>query len=684
MSIKKIHCDFETFSEADIRDVGAYRYAADPTTTVLCCAFSFEEGEPVIWHPGLDEIDLMEVEPFFDALRDPEVLVMAHNCMFEFAVMQFHSMKIWSIPCPDVSRMRCTMSLARRASLPGKLEKLAEVLDLGQQKDARGKSLLRKFSMMQPPKKPTKAHPQGLPARRIRPEDEPEAFKELLDYCVQDVVVEKLVAKKLAYFDEPINNANYTLDQKINARGVPVNLAALRHAQKLIDEETEIVSQKFRELTGFEVTQNAVLLKRVNSHGEQFENLQAETIDSYLEDCEGVPDGNVSDVVKALRLKQSIAYASIKKVKTMLECAGPHDARIRGLHNHHGATTGRWTHSLVQPGNFKRPTIKHSEDAYREICEGVSREMLECCYGPVLEVISSSIRHFIHDHPRNIYDGDYAAVEARVVNWLAGQEDALERFRAYDLAPKGSDLKNSLDPYRIMASEVYGIPVCEVQKFPHRFVGKGVELGAGFMLSPAGFRRQCLEQAKYDLPEGQEHHAIGTWRKSHHKVVKWWKQLDDAGKAAILHPGKVYPAGKVSFCYKEIEGTKFLLMKLPSGRKLAYPRPRIVPGKFEGTTQIEYFGNIKGVVWGACRLWPGAMANNATQGTANDVMFAGAHNCEREGYQIFSVVHDQGLAYKGEGQTALRYLELLTTMPPWAAGLPLASDGGEAPFYSKD
>jgi len=680
--MRKMHMDFEVFSEVDLRDVGAARYAFDPSTEILCCAFAFDEEEPVVWHAGLDEIDEMMVEPYFAALRDPDVLLFAHNAGFESFVCQALLQKTWGIPAPDLSRWRCTMSMARRAALPAKLEKLAEVLELGEQKDARGKLLIKKFCMMQPAKKPSKKNPNGVPVRRILPQEEPEAFKELLAYCAQDIRTEREVSRKLAYFNDPINNANYTLDQKINARGVPVNLAALRHAQKLIDEETAIVSAQFRELCGFEVTQNARLLEWCNERGERFENLQAETIDSFLEKYE---DNTFPDVVvRALRLKQSIAYASIKKVRTMLECAGPHDARIRGLHNHHGATTGRWTHSLVQPGNFKRPTIKHSEDAYRDICAGMDRGMLECCYGPVLEVISSSIRHFIHDHPRNIYDGDYAAVEARVVNWLAGQEDALARFRAYDLAPKDSELKKSLDPYRIMASEVYGIPVSEVQKFPHRFVGKGVELGAGFMLSPGGFRRQCLEQAKYDLPEGKEHHAIGTWRKKHKKVVAWWKALDEAGKNAILHPGKVYPAGKVSFCCKEIEGLKFLLMRLPSGRKLAYPRPKIVPGKFEGTTQIEYFGNIKGVVWGSCRLWPGAMANNATQGTANDVMFAGAHNCEREGYQIFSVVHDQGLAFKGENQTAERFLELLTEMPDWAEGLPLASDGGEAPFYSKD
>lgn len=712
MSIRKLHLDFETHSSCNIRDVGAYRYAFDPSTEILCAAMAFDDEEPVIWHAGLDEIDLMVVEPYFAALADPSVLIYAHNAMFESAICQALIQRTWGIPVPDLSRFRCTMSLARRASLPGKLEKLAEVLNLGNQKDARGKTLLRKFSMMQPPKKPTKAHPQGLPERRIRPEDDPSAFAELLQYCLQDVRTEQEVARKLAYFDEPINNANYVLDQRINARGVPVNLTALRHAQKLIDEETAIVSAKFRELTGFEVTQNAVLLKWVNENGYSFENLQAETVDTFLEEkeksicarcngagvtntdadieCEGFlscPDcGGTSDeldvVVKALKLKQSIAYASIKKVKTMLECAGPHDARIRGLLNHHGAGTGRWTASLVQPQNFKRPTIKDSEGAYYEICEGVSREMLDCCYGSVLEVISSVVRHFFQDEPNPILQGDYAAIEARIVCWLAGQEDALDRFRAYDRA-KG-DEKKALDPYRVMASDVYRIPVSKVEPFPHRFVGKGLVLGAGFKLSAVGFQRQCMDQAKYEISDEDSEHAINTWRRKHKKVVSWWGDLDDASKSALLHRGRVFQAGKVGFCCKEIEGTLFLLMKLPSGRKIAYPKPKIVPGKFEGTTQIEYFGQIpKTQQWGTCRLWAGVLANNATQGVDADVMFVGAHNCEREGYQIFNVVHDEAHAYKREGQTGKRFVELMKEMPEWTKGLPVAAEGGEAPFYRK-
>jgi len=280
------------------------------------------------------------------------------------------------------------------------------VLGLQAKKDNRGKALIKKFSVMQSAKKPTKKFPEGQPPRRIRPEDDPEAFAEFCAYCAQDVRVEQEVARKLAYFDEPINNANYSLDAIINARGVPVNLKALRHAQKLIDEETELVSARFRELTGFEITQNAVFLKWLNAGGCILENLQAETIETYLEE-NYFPTIFEPSTIAALRMKQTLAYASIKKVATMLACAGPHDNRVRGLLNHHGATTGRWTASLVQFQNMRRTVAlfrkdgkevkSWSEDAYRMICNECSREELELVYGPVLEVIANCIRHFVHD-----------------------------------------------------------------------------------------------------------------------------------------------------------------------------------------------------------------------------------------------------------------------------------------------
>jgi hypothetical protein len=383
--------DYETFvGSVDIKKVGAYRYSRSPDCEILCCALALGDEEPYVWKQG----ERLE-EKYWWLLQDPDVLIYAFSAQFEIAISTALMEKTWGIPCPALSRFRCVQSLARRASLPAKLDKLGEVLNLHHQKDRKGKSLIKKFSQLQPPRGPTKKHPQGQSARRIFPADEPEAFADFCRYCSDDVKSEREAAHRLAYFDCSPNTENYTLDAIINARGVTVNLEALRHAQTLIDEETEIVSRKFRAITGFEHTQGAVFLKWLKDQGlTHMDDLQAETIEATLEQWD---EAEAPPTIQALRLKQSIAYASIKKVATMIACAGPNDNRIRGLLNHHGCTTGRWTASLVQFQNMKRPTMKDTEGAYQMICDGCSREMLEICYGPVLEVISSCIRHFVHD-----------------------------------------------------------------------------------------------------------------------------------------------------------------------------------------------------------------------------------------------------------------------------------------------
>lgn len=400
---RHLHLDFETFSEAELKDVGAYRYAQDPSTEILCAAMALDDNPPSVWYKGMPHNALKLLDPFWHALEDPETLIYAHNAQFEIAICWAWVKKTWGIDPPAIERFRCTMSIAHRAALPGALDKLGEVLDLPTKKDNRGKALIKKFCVMQKPKAAT-LKKSALPARRIYPEDEPQAFAELLEYCKTDVVVERDVSRLLKYFDDPLNNRNYTLHEIINARGVAVNLSALRHAQRLIDDETELVGQRFRELTGFEHTQNAKFLAWLHDQGAHLDNLQAETIETFLD---SLPEDLIGDVTQALEMKQSVAYVSIKKVATMLECAGPHDNRIRGMLAHHAATTGRSAGKLVQFQNMKRPA-KHlaeeackdkawSEVAYQAICDGISRDDLEIQFGPVLEVISSCIRHFVQD-----------------------------------------------------------------------------------------------------------------------------------------------------------------------------------------------------------------------------------------------------------------------------------------------
>jgi len=428
---QRLHIDFETFSEIDLNDVGAYRYAFDPSTEILCAAMAIDDEPPCIWTMTGDWQG--DVERCFDALENPEVLVYAFNAQFEIAISSALMWKTWGVNPPHLARWRCAMSIARRAALPGSLEKLGDALNLTTVKDKVGKGLIKRFCMMQKAKDATLKKP-AVPAHRIYPQDDPKAFHDFCEYCKTDVIVERSATKLLSYFDEPINNANYTLHETINARGVAVNLDALRHAQLLIDEESELVGLRFRNLVGFEYTQNKVLLAWLHSQGCHLDNLQAETIETFLDEhetetckiCNGAGEIDETDgeqpfdywvpcpsckspAVQALRMKQSVAYVSIKKVQTMLDCAGPNDNRIRGMLNHHGATTGRSTNSLVQFQNMKRPAghlaaetskgsgITWSEVAYKAICDGISRDDLELFFGPVLEVISSCIRHFVHD-----------------------------------------------------------------------------------------------------------------------------------------------------------------------------------------------------------------------------------------------------------------------------------------------
>lgn len=285
---------------------------------------------------------------------------------------------------------------------------------------------------------------------------------------------------------------------------------------------------------------------------------------------------------------------------------------------------------------------------------------------------------------RMLLDADYAGIEARITPWLAGQEDALEEYRKVDKA-KTKEEKWLLSPYVIMASTIYSVPPNEVNKFPQRFVGKEAVLGCGFGLGGDRFRVQCAKRG-YDLPEELEFKAVKFWRKKNDKIVKYWKTIDDAAKSAILHKGEVFKAGKfISLKVITTGEIEFLLMRLPSGRKLSYPWPRIVPGKFEGTTAVSFYQNIKGEIWGHNKgVWGGLLTENAVQAVAADIMCNGAQNAEDAGYEICALIHDQALAYHQPHQSPEEFVKLLTDLPSWAKGLPLAAEGSLTPFYRKD
>lgn len=282
----------------------------------------------------------------------------------------------------------------------------------------------------------------------------------------------------------------------------------------------------------------------------------------------------------------------------------------------------------------------------------------------------------------NFLDADYSAIEARIVNWLAGQEDALEEYR------------QGVDRYKRMASVIYGVPEEQVNKHPQRFIGKQCILLCGFQGGPDKFRFTCEKFGYKDMPEGLEEKAVYAFRRKHPRIKQSWDDIDLAAKEAILKPGEITSAAKCNFLVKKVEGMPFLLLKLPSGRKLAYPKPRIVTKQVKIKTKegpkvivrdvITFFGHRIGTQWGDVETYGGKLLENATQAVAADIMANGAHNAEREGYQIATLIHDQAIAYHREGQTPEEFVSLLTKLPDWAAGLPIEAEGSLVPFYRKD
>lgn len=692
----EIHFDYETRSYADLKTVGASRYGFDHTTQVMCAALSYGDEAPVLWVPPAFRSVVAsnpDAEDLIDMMGDDDVVIYAHNAPFEIAINEGCWLKTFGkrFRKPDPRQFRCTAAMARRAGLPYSLAKVGEALNLPQQKDKGGSALIYTFSV--PQKK------GEMIGRFIQPHERPSQFKAFCDYCLQDVRVEKMVHTALAPFElKGFVLETFQLDLAINTRGLKVNVPALRHTQTLIAEGTATLTEDFRKVTGFNPTQDKVFKAWLKERGSPLANLQAETLDEILEDADF---DATTEVGKALTIRKMIGYASVKKVATMLAAVGPHDDRLRGMLLWYGAGTGRWSSVLVQLQNLKRPTIKNTKNAYAAICAGVPADIIKCVYGEVLEVISSCVRHFIQDTDTGeMFDADYAAIEARIVNWLAGQADAVQEFA------------NGVDRYKKMAAVIYGKPASEINAFPERFVGKQATLGCGFQMGAAKFRGTCANYG-YELPEGLEFTAVEAFRETHAEVAKLWRLVDQAAKNAIKFKGRTFQAGeKLKFFCADVAGIPFLFLKLPSGRNLAYPYPKIEPvlkymckGKmvevFSPTAEelvrgrkydpecqpmpnVTFWGQLKNSSkWGRISTYGGKLTENATQAVAADIMGFGGITAEKHGYEIAVLVHDQALVYKKPGQTIEELVKHLTTLPPWADGLPIASDGKVVAYYSK-
>lgn len=709
----RIHKDYESKSNVNLKKVGAYRYANDPSTRMLYLGIALDNGPVHLWTPpryrqwaNISKDEIAEAERLMAMECQPDVEVWAHNAGFEVALTESLFKKETGFAPPQLHQYRCTAAMARRAALPYSLEKCAAALGLPQQKDKRGDALIKKLCSPQ------------KDGSWIEPWDDPAAFQEFGEYCRQDVRVEVAVGDKLSHFAlSGISLEIFKIDTVMNHRGFPVNLEAIAHAQEIVKASVGSVESEFQALTGLTPRQGEKIKAWLKERGYPADDLQAETMDAIIESDDF--DEN-SEWGKALLLRQRVSFAAVNKLDSMALCAGPHDNRVRGTLIYYGTGPGRWAGSHVQPHNFKKPSPKLvrranakaagfedsdemlswiTASAYRDIAQGCGADHLAMLYGSPLDVISSSIRHFIHDR-RPMLDVDYSAIQARVLSWLAGEEWRMEVFRTHGKI------------YEASASQMFKVPISEVSK-PLRQKGKISELALGFAGSDDALI--TMGALKMGLKEEELHPLVLLWREANQKIVQFWHDSDTAARSAFFNPGQKFKAGRVTYFYASACGVPYLFLVLPSGRRIVFPYPRMektIMWKHEGEKKrlinpeveqiikaqkqdpkawlkggLTCYGCIdkKTQKFGRVSLHPGKLAQNATMGVEADVLYQGMINAHNKGYQLLLTVHDEVLsAFEPEkGQSLEEFTSLLTDMPPWADGLPVKADGAIVDFYTK-
>ena len=671
-----LHLDYETRSAVDLKGCGAHRYAIDPSTEILMCAASWDDSgssdEVLLWiNPRFRTPDELGDNEEVERMVAEAKLLKAHNAPFEQAITWGILQQRKACPFtvePPLERWRCSAALLRKAGLPASLEQGGEALGLGAsvKKDHAGKALIRFFCV-----------PQADGTFR-QPKDHPEKWQAFCNYCRQDVRAEKAIDRKLKAFElQGISLATFQFDLRMNQRGVPINVTAARHAQAIIDTVQARVSQEFRRRTGLNPSQREKVRELVG-----LPDMQADTVEEAIQQlsrnieqakADGMWDAipGVERKQELLEMYQKLSYAAVKKVQTMLDCVCP-DGRVRGAHLWYGTGPGRSSGKLLQPQNFKKtpPELRPvTKEVYAAIAKGVSADGLEAIYGEPIELIAACIRHFIHAPGRVMLDGDYAAIQARIICWLAGQTDALDEYR------------RGMDRYKLMASIIYQTEVARVTP-DQREVGKRAILGLGFQMGTDKFRSSCREQYGLDLPKDLCERAKVAFRQKHDKIVNYWYKLDRDARAAVGRPGETHGA----FTVRRLGGIPFLLAKLPSGRSIAYPHPKIETERVEDAerTQVTYWGQQPmSTQWGRIKLYGGKLAENLTMGVEADIMGCGCIEAERLGMEPFMLVHDQALALASSEHTPEQFARALTTLPDWTAGLPVVAETKITPYYTK-
>jgi DNA polymerase len=644
-----IFWDIETRSTVSLEKAGAYRYAADPATEVFCVAYAIDDGEPQIWFwgepPPEDIIAIAKTDPDW----------VAHNFMFERAIAAH---KLIAVGWPEIplAQQICTMSLALACALPAALERLAPALGLPLEKDEEGRRLMLRMSKPLPRRRRD-------PSGSVRWFDGPEARRRLGEYCKHDVAVERLAYHALPKLS-PSEQAHFTLDAVINRRGFYADVVLARAARDIAHNERLAINAEIADLTGGEINtvgQVELIKAFVRRHGHTIETLNKHSIAAILAHHPG------DAVRRLLELRREGARASVSKLDSLLLSVDS-DHRLRGTLRYHGSSTGRWSGRLFQPQNLKKIEIADVDAAVDAILAGDLDRVREL--GAPLTVAADITRSLVCAAPGHVLIGaDFASIESRVLAWLANEDWKLKTYREYD---ETGDPK--LEPYCVMASEALKRTVTPDDETGRAF-GKVYDLAFGFGGGLGAWR-------KFDHTDTYSDADIErfklAFRDSHPATKQFWHELERAAHRCVFTRQRI-EFGCLAFEMQN--GTLFLT--LPSGRRLSYPEARLIPGKFEGTRELQYKDNAKGG-WKDYGAWYGTLVENVVQATARDILAAAMPRIEAAGYSIVLTVHDEIICEIPEGFGSLNeFHRLMTVVPEWAEGLPVAAKTWTRQRYAK-
>lgn len=642
-----LEMDIETYSDVDLIKCGVYAYADSPAFEVLLFAYSFDGEETKVIDLAQGEQLPAEVE---SAIFDESIIKTAFNANFERTCLSKHfgrriSPKSW----------HCSAVQAAMLALPRSLEDVGAVLGLEKQKMKEGKDLIRYFCV---PCKPTKTN--GGRTRNL-PCHAPEKWELFKTYCKRDVDVEKAIRYKLRNFPIPKSEMEvYRLDQEINDRGILVDKKLVEQAVAGDLLHKEIVTKRAYELTGLENPNSVAQIKGwLEEKGLEVDSLSKQAVTELIQESDG-------EVEELLKLRLLMAKTSVKKYEA-IERSVCSDGRVHGLLQFYGANrTGRWAGRLVQVQNLPQNHIVDLELARNLVKQG-RFEDVELLYDSTPKMLSELIRTaFIPKPGCRFLVADFSAIEARVLAWLAGEQWRLDVFSSHGKI------------YEASASAMFHVPIEEIKKgSPLRQKGKIAELALGYGGSVGALT--SMGALNMGLEEEELAPLVSTWRSANPHITQFWWDVDAAAIKAVTEK-KQTRVGKISFEYK----SGILFATLPSGRKLAYVKPRMALNKFD-RKGLTYEGIGESGKWGRIETYGPKLVENIVQGTARDLLAEAMLRLKKRGFDIVMHIHDEAVLEVPEGVSSVEEVcTIMAEQPEWAKGLPLRADGYECAFYKKD